>query len=44
VLYETAGEYDKAMEGYRKVLQAVPDNAVALNNLAYALAVRKNNV
>ena len=39
--YETSGEYDKAVERYRKVLANDSRNIVALNNLAYALAVRK---
>ena len=43
-LYEAAGEYDKAIERYRRLQQLAPDNALVLNNLAYALAVRKNNV
>jgi uncharacterized protein (TIGR03790 family) len=43
-LYEAAQEYDKAIERYRKLQVLVPDNPVVLNNLAYALAVRKNNV
>jgi uncharacterized protein (TIGR03790 family) len=42
-LYETAGEYDKAIERYRKLQQIAPNNPLVLNNLAYALAVRKNN-
>lgn len=42
-LYETAGEYDKAIERYRRIQQIAPGNPVVLNNLAYALAVRKNN-
>ncbi len=42
-LYETIGEYDKAIERYRKLQEFVPDNALVLNNLAYALAARKNN-
>jgi uncharacterized protein (TIGR03790 family) len=41
-LYEEAADYDKAIERYRQVLTTAPANAVALNNLAYALAVRKN--
>lgn len=43
-LYDADGEYDKAIERYRKLLQLAPDNPLVLNNLAYALAVRKNNV
>jgi tetratricopeptide (TPR) repeat protein len=39
--YELQKEYDKAVERYRSVLAVSPDNAIALNNLAYALAVRK---
>ena len=29
---------------YRRLQVLVPDNALVLNNLAYALAVRKNNI
>lgn len=43
-LYEVAQEYDKAIERYRRLVEIQPENAVVLNNLAYALAVRKNNV
>jgi uncharacterized protein (TIGR03790 family) len=43
-MYEVAREYDKAIERYRRLLEILPDNAMVLNNLAYALAVRKNNV
>jgi uncharacterized protein (TIGR03790 family) len=43
-LYEAAREYDKAIERYRRLLQLSPDNPVILNNLAYALAVRKGSV
>jgi len=42
-LYEAEGEYDKAIERYRKLQQIAPNNPLVLNNLAYALAVRKNN-
>ena len=38
LLYEADGKYDKAIDAYRKVVAAEPRNAVALNNLAYALA------
>jgi uncharacterized protein (TIGR03790 family) len=40
-IYEQDGEYDKAIERYRRVLQLFPNSPTALNNLAYALAVRK---
>jgi len=43
-LYEADKEYDKAIERYRRILELAPDNASALNNLAYALAVRKNSI
>jgi len=41
-LYDVAQEYDKAIERYRRLVEILPDNALVLNNLAYALAVRKN--
>jgi len=40
-LYENEKAYDKAIERYRAILAASPANVLALNNLAYALAVRK---
>jgi uncharacterized protein (TIGR03790 family) len=40
-VYESAGEYDKAMERYREVLKNVPNDVGALNNLAYGLAVHR---
>lgn len=43
-LYEEGQEYDKAIERYRRLQELLPDNPVVLNNLAYALAVRKNSV
>jgi uncharacterized protein (TIGR03790 family) len=43
-LYEEAGEHDKAIALYRRLLEIAPDNAVVLNNLAFALAVRENNL
>jgi Tfp pilus assembly protein PilF len=41
-LEEKAAAYDTAIERYRRVLELQPGNVVALNNLAYALAVRRN--
>lgn len=43
-LYETAAEYDKAIALYRRLLEMSPNNPGVLNNLAFALAVRKNNI
>lgn len=43
-LYERAEEYDKAIERYRILLTKAPDEPLVLNNLAYALAVRKKRV
>lgn len=42
--YEHSGQYDAAIARYRKVLELDPNSAVALNNLAYALAVRKGEL
>ena len=39
--YEENKEYDKAIERYRKILAVNPNEPIALNNLAYGLAVRK---
>jgi uncharacterized protein (TIGR03790 family) len=39
--YEAADKWDLAIARYRTILEASPDEVVALNNLAYALAVRK---
>ena len=41
-LEEQAGEDEAAVARYRAVLELQPDNVVALNNLAFALAVRRN--
>jgi len=41
-VYEQAGEHDKAIERYRQVLSFQPNDVGALNNLAYALAVHRN--
>ena len=42
MLYEQAREYDMAIERYRRVLALIPNDPIALNNLAYALAVHRN--
>ncbi len=39
--YEQNQEYDKAIDRYRRILAVDPNEPIALNNLAYALAVRK---
>jgi uncharacterized protein (TIGR03790 family) len=39
---EAAGAHDAAIERYRTILELQPANVFALNNLAYALAVRSN--
>jgi Tfp pilus assembly protein PilF len=41
-LEEQAGEDDAALARYRRILEVQPVNVVALNNLAFALAVRHN--
>jgi uncharacterized protein (TIGR03790 family) len=41
--YEIQRAHDKAIDRYRMVLSMSPDNVVALNNLAYALAVRRGS-
>ena len=40
--YEQQRDFDKAIASYRRWLEVQPDDPVALNNLAYALAVRKS--
>ena len=42
-LEETLGEFDSAITRYRLVLDVQPNHLIALNNLAYALAVRRNS-
>src|SRR5688572_12788131 len=42
-LEETLGEFDSAIARYRVALEVQPNNVIALNNLAYALAVRRNS-
>jgi uncharacterized protein (TIGR03790 family) len=39
MMYEQSGERDRAMDHYRHALSTQPNNVVALNNLAYSLAV-----
>lgn len=39
--YDERKEWDKSIESYRKIVAVTPNDPVALNNLAYALAVRK---
>ena len=41
--YEAQQAFDQAIERYRLVLASSPDNVLALNNLAYALATRKGD-
>jgi uncharacterized protein (TIGR03790 family) len=40
-IYETTAEYDLAIAHYQTVLKYAPNDIQSLNNLAYALAVRK---
>jgi uncharacterized protein (TIGR03790 family) len=40
-IYEARSEHDLAIEQYRAAIGVDPENRVALNNLAYALAERK---
>ena len=42
-LEEADGVFDAAVQHYRRVIEIQPDHVVALNNLAYLLAVRQNN-
>jgi tetratricopeptide (TPR) repeat protein len=39
--FEEQKDYDKAIERYRQVLTVNPNDPIALNNLAYALAVHR---
>ena len=41
-LEESAGQHDAAIDMYKRVLDIDPSQVVALNNLAFALAVRRN--
>jgi uncharacterized protein (TIGR03790 family) len=42
LIYDQAGEYDNAIERYRRVLDRAPEHVVALNNLAFDLAAHRN--
>jgi uncharacterized protein (TIGR03790 family) len=42
--YEAANEFDAAIARYRRILDVAPREVLALNNLAYGLAVRKGNL
>ena len=42
-MYEAEGQYDAAIARYRAILDMSPDDPLALNNLAFALAVRKGS-
>lgn len=42
-MYDQTGNWQKAEEGYKKVLVAQPDNPLAANNLAYAMLERGEN-
>jgi tetratricopeptide (TPR) repeat protein len=42
--YERSKEHDRAMERYRALLSIDPKDPIALNNLAYALAVHKGQL
>ncbi len=39
-VYESAGRFEAAIQQYRTILEREPESVIALNNLAYALAVR----
>jgi uncharacterized protein (TIGR03790 family) len=41
LLYDGEGDHDAAIQHYRKVLAVQPNNVIALNNLAYSMAVYK---
>jgi predicted Zn-dependent protease len=41
---DLAGAYDKAANVYRQILQKDKDNVIALNNLAFLLALKKENL
>jgi uncharacterized protein (TIGR03790 family) len=41
MIYEAEGQHDAAIARYRKVLELQPKHVIALNNLAYGLAVHQ---
>ncbi|MBA3638244.1 MAG: TIGR03790 family protein [Acidobacteria bacterium] len=43
LFYEDASEHDRAIASYREVLKRQPDHVVALNNLAFSLAVHRKS-
>jgi len=43
MLEESVGNHDAALVAFRKAAEAQPDNAIALNNLAYLLATHAGN-
>jgi Flp pilus assembly protein TadD len=44
LVLEGAGRWQEAVQQYRKTLELAPNNAVALNNLAYLLSENKGNL
>ncbi len=42
MIYQELGQSEKAEEAYEKIIQQDPDNAVALNNLAWLLVTKDN--
>jgi Flp pilus assembly protein TadD len=42
-LSESTGAWDAAIVSYRRIIELNPNDAIALNNLAYVLAVRKQD-
>lgn len=43
ILLDTLKEWDGAIADYEEIVKRQPNHVIALNNLAYALAVRKNS-
>lgn len=43
MLYERTESWDAAIDRYRRIVAQSPDHLIALNNLAYTLAVRRNS-